>query len=183
MRKKFLFTITVVFIFGVQNLVGQVSFPNSWQGNYKGELEIFGVESVRMRVLMKLAIAKKKDTVYQWKISYEFKGKEDIRDYELKIVDVLKGHYLIDEKNSIIIDSYYKNDIFTSFFEVMNSYIISSYTKENEDIVFEIISGDGNKTTSSGNKNVEGEEIPEVISYLVNGRQKAVLKKYQLSAD
>jgi len=160
------------------NLFSQTAFPKSWEGNYKGELQIFGVDSVRMRLPMKLAILQKSDSVYQFKISYDFKGKEDIRDYELKIVDAKSGKYVIDEKNTIEIDAYYKMGILTSFFEVSDSYIISTYTKINEDLIFEIISADGKNTTSSGKTKFESEDIPEVKSYLVNGRQKAVLRKY-----
>jgi len=160
------------------NLFSQTAFPKSWEGNYKGELQIFGVDSARMRLPMKLAILQKSDSVYQFKISYDFKGKEDIRDYELKIADAKSGKYVIDEKNTIMIDAYYKMGILTSFFEVSDSYIISTYTKMNEDLIFEIISADGKNPTSSGNAKFESEDIPEVKAYLVNGRQKAVLRKY-----
>jgi hypothetical protein len=167
----------LVFVFLSLNLFSQETFPKSWEGNYQGELKIYGVDSVAMKLKMKLDIVQKTDSVFQWKITYDFRGKEDVRDYELVVVDKKRGMYKIDEKNSIVIDSYYKTDIFTSFFEVMNSYIISTYTKVNDTVEFEIISGDGKKPTISGNSKVENEDIPEVKSYLVNGRQKAVLKK------
>jgi len=80
------------------NLGAQETFPKSWKGKYKGQLQIFGVDSIRMNVAMKLDIAKKNDSIYQWKITYDFKGKEDVRDYELVIVDKKKGIYKIDEK-------------------------------------------------------------------------------------
>ncbi len=160
------------------NLFSQTTFPKSWEGNYKGELQIFGVDSVKMKLPMKLDILQKSDSVYQFKISYEFKGKVDLRDYELKIVDAKSGKYAIDEKNTIEIDAYYKMGRLTSFFEVSDSYNISTYTKINEDLIFEIISADGKNTTSSGKRKFESEDIPEVKSYLVNGRQKAVLRKY-----
>jgi len=169
--------LTIVFIFLNLNIFSQETFPKSWEGNYQGELEIYGVDSVAMKLKMKLDIEQKSDSIYQWKITYDFRGKEDVRDYELVIIDQKRGAYKIDEKNSIVIDSYFKTDIFTSFFEVMNSYIISTYTKVNETIEFEIISGDGKKPAISGKTKVDNEEIPEVKSYLVNGRQKAILKK------
>jgi hypothetical protein len=93
------------------------------------------------------------------------------------LIDTKKGHYVIDEENTIVIDSYFKTNIFTSFFEVQDSFIVSTYTKKENSIIFEIISADGKKITSSGNKVFEGETIPKVNSYLVNGRQKAVLLK------
>jgi len=168
---------SLVFVFLSFNVFSQESFPKSWEGNYQGELQIYGVDSVAMKLKMNLDILKKSDSVFQWKITYNFRGKEDVRDYELLVVDKKRGVYKIDEKNSIVIDSYYKADIFTSFFEVMNSYIISTYTKEKDSILFEIISGDGKKPTISGKSTIENEEIPEVKSYLINGRQKAILKK------
>jgi len=159
------------------NIMAQETFPASWEGNYKGELHIYGVDSVQMKLTMLLTIVKKTDSIYQWKITYDFKGKEDIRDYELALVDKTKGIYKIDEQNSIVIDSYYKTGIFTSFFEVMDSYIISTYTKSKEGIIFEIISASGKKPSITGNTTFNNEQIPEVISYVVNGRQKALLKK------
>ncbi|WP_372795612.1 hypothetical protein [Lutibacter sp.] len=170
-------SILVVFFLLSLNVVAQETFPKSWEGNYKGELQIFGVDSIHMKLEMKLNILQKSDSIYQWKIIYNFKGKEDIRDYELLLVDKTKGIYKIDEKNTIIIDSYYKTEIFTSFFEVMDSFIISTYTKENKDIIFEIIASDGKTPTITGNSKFKDEDIPEVKSYLVNSRQKAILKK------
>ena len=171
--KLILFT----FLIGSFNMLAQESFPKSWEGKYSGNLEIYGVDSVAMKLKMKLDISKKTDSIYQWKIMYDFKGKVDIRDYELVVVDTKRGIYKIDEKNSIEIGSYYKSGIFTSFFEVMNSFIISTYSKVEDNIVFEIISGDGKNTSVSGNTKLKNEDIPEVTSYLVNGRQKAVLKR------
>ncbi|REE79810.1 hypothetical protein BX611_2706 [Lutibacter oceani] len=177
MKLKVLFSCLYLIIISF-NGFSQELFPASWEGNYKGELQIYGVDSIAMRVTMQLDIAKKTDSLYQWKITYNLKGKEDIRNYELKVVDVKNGHYIIDEKNSIAIDSYFKTGIFTSFFKVMDSFIVSTYTKKENLIIFEIISADGKNSTSTGNTSYEGETIPEVNSYLVNGRQKAILKKY-----
>lgn len=153
------------------------NFPKDWIGNYKGNLQIYSVDSIAMNLEMKLNIAKKTDSIYNWTIIYDFKGKEDIRAYELNIIDTKKGHYLIDEKNTIKIDAFYRNKIFTSFFKVMNSYIVATYTKDNDNIVFEIISATDKNTTTTGNSTFKGEEIPEVITYFVNGRQKGVLIK------
>jgi len=101
----------------------------------------------------------------------------------LKLVDAKKGHYIIDEKNTIAIDSYFKTGIFTSFFKVMDSFIVSTYTKKEDSIIFEIISVDGKNSISTGNSEFEGKIIPEVNSYLVNGRQKAILIKQLLPSN
>ena len=173
---KLKLSFNIILLMGLQTF-SQTNFPEKWEGKYKGELQIFGVDSVKMKLTMKLDIQKKTDSVFQWKMTYDFRGKEDIRDYELKVVDKSKGHYVIDELNTIAIDGYYKTDIFTSFFKVMDSFIISTYSKENDTIIFEIISGMEKDAHSSGGEKFNGEDIPEVKAFNVNGRQKALLKK------
>ncbi len=165
------------------NAISQETFPASWQGNYRGELQIYGVDSVAMNVVMQLDINKKTDSIYQWKISYNLKDKEDIRDYDLLLVNTKNGIYKIDEKNTIVIDSYFKSNIFTSFFKVMDTFIVATYTKKEDSIIFEIISADGKNITSTGDSEFEGETIPKVDSYMVNGRQKAILIKQKLSSN
>ena len=171
-----------VFVFiscGIVN--AQPSFPESWVGKYQGDLMIYGVDSVRMKVDMKLEISKTgKDSIYDWTLTYDMSGKKDVRAYCLKVVDHQKGHYQIDENNSIILDGYLHNsNVFTSFFNVSNSYIIATYTKKEDSLFFEIIAGDGEGVSISGNTSQAEEEIPKVISYLINGRQKAVLNKVE----
>jgi hypothetical protein len=157
----------------------QESFPKSWIGKYKGNLEIYAVDSIAMRLKMELDIQSTSiDSVYNWTITYDFKGQKDIRSYQLIIVNAEKGIYQIDEKNSIIIDAFYRKNIFTSFFEVMNSFIIATYTKSKENtIIFEIISAKANAISTTGGEKINDEEIPEVKSYQMNGRQRAILYK------
>jgi hypothetical protein len=132
-----------------------------------------------MKIPMQLIVAQKSDSIFQWKMIYNPQGKNDARDYEIKIKDVTKGHYIIDEKNSILIDAFYKNETLTSHFEVMESFILTSYHKlDDQTIVFDLFSS---KKTGivSGNTKVDNNTIPEVKSYTINGRQKAVLKKIE----
>ena len=175
MRTNFYFLFCFLLVFNYAK--SQTQFPANWIGNYKGELHIYTVDSIAMRVDMKLAIAPtENDSIFQWKMTYIFNGNEDVRDYQLKLVDASKGHYMVDENNSILIDAYYRNGVLTSFFEVEKSFIISEYKKVGEEIHFDIISAK-NSPNLSGNQQVNGETIPEVLSFPVNGRQEAVLIK------
>lgn len=175
MKQVFLFF--AFFLLIQQNLIAQKNFPKSWEGSYKGKLQIYTLDSIAMQVEMKLEIAQTtNDTLFQWKMTYIFNGNEDVRDYQLKVVDASKGHYIVDERNSIMIDAYYKNGVLTSFFEVEKSFIISEYSKIGEEIHFDIISAKDSPNLS-GDQQVNGETIPEVSSFPVNGRQKAVLIK------
>ncbi len=171
-----------VFVFincGIVN--AQRSFPDNWVGKYQGDLNIYGVDSVRMKVDMKLDILKTaKDSIYDWTLTYDMNGKKDVRAYSLKVIDKQKGHYQFDERNFIVIDGYLHNsNVFTSFFEASNSFIIATYTKKEDSLLFEIIAGDGEAIAITGNTKQGEEDIPVVNSYLVNGRQKAVLNKIE----
>ncbi len=158
----------------------QNSFPESWLGNYKGELNIYGVDSVKMNATMNLGIQKTaNDSVFDWTITYEMNGKKDVRAYSLVVVDRVKGHFQIDEKNSIVIDGYLHNtNVFTSFFKVMTSYIVATYTKNKDGtLTFEIIVGKTEPISTTGNTKQKDEDVPEVTTYPVIGRQKAMLKR------
>lgn len=174
--KKFVLISTLFFLFQ-SILLAQNGFPKSWVGSYRGQLHLYTIDSIAMRVDMKLDIAQTmNDSIFQWRITYIFNGNEDVRDYSIKVLDASKGAYLIDEGNSILINTYYRDGILTSFFEVEKSFIISEYTKIGEEIHFDIISGI-NQPILSGNSEQQGEIIPEVLSYPINGRQEAVLIK------
>jgi len=155
----------------------QESFPQSWLGSYKGDLMIYGTDSVKMKLKMTVNIVKTaNDSVVDWTIIYDLEGKKDVRPYSLVVVDKERGHYKIDERNSIEIDSYFhNNNILTSFFKVNESYIIATYKKIESTLVFEIIAGKLVPISITGNQMVNEEEIPQVDTFPVSGRQKAVL--------
>ncbi len=151
------------------------NFPDDWVGEYQGNLDIFSVDSIKRTFNMKLSIIKKTDSMYSWVIEYDINGKKDIRPYELLVVDKQTGHYLIDEKNSIKIDGFYRYKTFNSLFKVMGNYIVSSYEKKKDSIIFEILSASDKNKTITGNGIHNGEDIPEVTTNFITGRQKAVL--------
>jgi len=174
-----LFSVFLILFCFSTTIYAQQSFPKSWLGEYKGELLIYGVDSIKMKIDMELKIGKtSNDSIYDWTIIYNFKGKSDVRAYSLIVSDQQKGHYKIDERNSIIIDSYlHNNSVFTSFFKVEESNIIATYSKIGDTIFFEIISSKSEAVSKTGNSKYKEEEIPEVFSFEVNGRQNALLKK------
>jgi len=151
----------------------------TWEGLYKGDIELYGVHDVKMTLKMELDIKKQSDSLYLWKITYDYKGKIDVRDYSIKCIDVGKGTYLINENNGILIDAYYKNKTLTSYFEVLEYTILSSYEKTSDSLItFDLFSMNSKKDRLSGGEKHNEEEIPEVKSGLVNGRQRALLYKH-----
>jgi len=182
-QMRLLIRVLLFFILPITTISAQDTFPESWLGNYKGDLLIYSVDSVKMNVKMELKIAKtEKDSIFDWTIIYNIKGKKDIRAYRLVVVDREKGWYQIDERNTIIIDAYlYNNSVFTSFFKVGKSYIVASYTKKKDHLVFEIIAGKTEPVSITGKTKFKEEDIPQVDAYPVSGRQKAILFKISSS--
>jgi hypothetical protein len=150
-----------------------LDFPDNWIGRYEGLLEIFNTKGKVMEIPMVLQIdSLNNQDYYPWLLQY---GEDDLRDYGLLIEDSLKGHYIIDEFNGILIDAYAMQNTLVSHFSVANSEITSIYKKEGELIEFQIISSVSDTLTNS--RAMEGENIYEVGSFPVNAYQKAILRK------
>jgi hypothetical protein len=144
-------------------------------GHWEGELQWFqpgkkDPQKVKMQLIIQPA-----DTAgqYTWQIIYGEKN-EDNRPYILKPVDTAKGHWIIDERNGIMLDQYWVGNRFTSAFSVQNSTILDSYWIDDDRLVAEFYS------TSAKPLNITGgtsEDIPPVSSYATKAYQKAILKK------
>ena len=98
-------------------------FPQDWLGYWEGELNIYNHTGRTMTIPMALDNATTdNDSIWTWAIIY---GEDTIsgrRDYELNIVDVSKGHYVVDEKNSIFLDAFLLDNSLVSTFNVGGKY-------------------------------------------------------------
>lgn len=147
----------------------------AWIGHWKGKLEIFDTRTVKQTIHTELEIHRKDSTHWQWKITYGEGDKKDVRDYELVLKDTTKGHYIMDEKNTISMDMQLHYRHFSSVFSVEGTLLCITYTlKDDKTLIFEVISASEKEkyTTGKGDR-----EIPFVVSYPCNGYQKAVLHK------
>ncbi len=150
-----------------------------WLGEWEGTLYIYKNNEKPKEVKMEVRHFTT-DTLgtYGWFLIY---GEDKIagrRSYFLKTIDEDKGHYTVDEKNSIFLDTYMIGNKMISTFDVEGSLISSIYTLLNkEEMMFEIIYSNTNDANISGGSEVEDEEIPKVLSYKVGTYQKAILKK------
>ena len=124
---------------------------------------------------MELHIQPSKDSLYQftWHIIYG-KPSEDSRPYILKAVDTVKGHWVIDERNGIMLDQYWKGGKFSGAFTVGGTTILNSYWLENGNLHMEFYSYPAKAKTTTGNGT---EESPKVDSYHIKSYQQAVLRK------
>ena len=183
MQKILFLTFIGILIFNIglsQNTIDSVGFPKSWEGIYKGELEIFSAKGKVQSLPMELHIlpVDTSEIRWSWTIIYGEDKETGTRAYELIEKDKSKGHYVVDEKNTIYLDGFLLGGKFFERFEVMGSLLMTSTEKVSEnELLWEIISGKLEPINTTGGEKFEGEEIPTVGSYGINVLQRARLKK------
>ena len=169
-----------VFLLSLTSFSQAQNFPESFVGQWKGDLEIYGVDKVNMKVEMNLNIKPTKiDSIYTWELIYVLNDSTtDVRQYELIIIDNSTGQYVIDEQNGIKIESYFLHHTFTSFFSVMDNFLVFSYTLVEDELIIDVFFSPQTPVSKTSGVKVNDEEIPIVTTYKVSGRQRGVLKKY-----
>jgi len=149
------------------------SFPDSWLGEWIGTLDIYGPQGVIQSLEMELHISEEEgEGSWGWTIIY--KGETtDERKYELQLKDPAKSHYVIDEKNSILLDGYYLGNTLVTRFSVNRSLLMINYTFEEGQIIFDVFSGSLDTSVKTGE---EITQVEEIRSYQIGNRQRAILK-------
>lgn len=154
------------------------SFPRDWLGYWEGELNIYNHTGKTMTISMALDNAiTDNDSIWTWAIIYGEDTIADRRDYELNVVDISKGHYLIDEKNSILLDAYLLGNSLISTFNVAGNTLVSCYELDGDEMLFSINMYKDEPIRSTGDTIYHEEEIPLVLSYQNAVLQRARLKK------
>lgn len=149
------------------------TFPDDWMGDWYGNMSIYNAKGKAQELNMELHLAETDSAGrWQWTLVYEVDTVRDERKYELVAADAEKGHYIIDEKNSILLDSYLYRNVLTSRFSVNNSLLIVNYTFHSDRIEFQILFGGLDKVITTGE---EVEEVESILSYPINGMQSATL--------
>lgn len=154
------------------------SFPQNWQGTWRGTLHIHTAKGVAQAVPMAVEIAPTADSLrWGFALIYGEDTAKGRRPYELVVMDRAKGHYQFDEKNSIRLDAYLLAGRLLSEFTVQGTRLISSYERRGDELIFEIISGKDAPVGTTGGQKVGGEDVPTVQSFPVGTWHRAVLKR------
>lgn len=168
---RFCFLAGLLFTTVILNAQDLSKFIGHWEGElHWSKTGTKEVQKVKMQLIIEPA-----DTAgqYTWQIIYGDKN-EDNRPYLLKPVDTAKGHWVIDERNGILIDQYWIRNRFSSMFTVQNSTILDSYWIENGKLIAEFYGMAAKPVTTSG---AGTEDVPTVNSYAIRSYQKAILKR------
>ncbi len=153
---------------------GSRSFPESWTGKWKGTLNWYQGPTQRPSVDMELHILPT-DSVdqYSWRLIYG-KQQKDNRPYILKPFDKSKGHWLIDELNSIVLDQFLIGDRFCGSFTVEGNTILNTYTLSGDSLVVEFYNAQEKAIAITGGRDTT---IPKVKTYGIRSFQRATLKR------
>jgi hypothetical protein len=150
------------------------TFPQSWAGGWKGELLWYKTGQAKpQKVVMELRISSIDSARWNWQLVYG-KETEDNRPYQLIKKDTTGVHWVIDEKNGIIIDQYWVGNKLSGAFTVMNNTIINNYWLEKGRLVAEFYSISAKPINTTG---LGTDESPAVSSYKVGSYQKAILTR------
>ncbi len=152
----------------------EATFPKSFLGNWKGRLQWMVAGKPAQTFSMQLKIQPTDSTnQYTWQIIYGDDNKDN-RPYILKPIDASKGHWVVDERDGIMLDSYVHGNSIHGAFTVQGNTIVDNYRVENDTMFVEFFSfklGD-KKTSGKGT-----EETPFVDSYRMGSYQMGTLKK------
>ncbi len=114
------------------------SFPARYQGTWKGTLEIWN-ENTRMDsfpvVFKLLPIAANKYTYY---MAYENPKMPLTKFYQLQVVDSIKGHYLLDEGQNLLLPQQEIGGCLFGQIENVGNYISNVLRPEGDALIFEL---------------------------------------------
>lgn len=152
--------------------------PEEWYGEYVGRLNIYNAAGLSMQLNMELLVTPT-DSAHRanWTISYlpdDTTGalKNDRREYELIGQSDYPAHYVIDEKNSILLDCYLMDNVMISRFRVNKALLIINYTLLGDSVRVEIFSGPYDAVRDTGE---EVEEVDNIQAFGINGYHRAIL--------
>jgi len=150
------------------------SFPRSFLGNWKGQLQWIVAGKPTQTFTMQLRI-QPTDTAnqYTWQIIYGDSGKDN-RPYILRPIDTAKGHWVVDEKDGILLDSYVHGDCFHGAFTVQGNTIVDNYCIENGQMNVEFFSIKLSDKMQSGKGTGD---TPFVDSYRIGSYQTGTLTR------
>ena len=150
------------------------NFPKLWLGKWKGMLDWYQGPVKRQSVEMELHILPTDSTdQYSWRLIYG-KQQKDNRPYILKPYDKSKGHWLIDELNTIVLDQFLVGDRFCGSFTVEGNTILNTYTLSGDSLIVEFFNAQEKAIAVTGGRD---STIPKVKTYGIRSFQRAVLKR------
>lgn len=162
--KKIALLILISFTFYSVNFAQ--SFPEKCEGVWKGKMQIYNQSKNISSVDIRMTISKIDSLSWTWKTEYISASLPVTKDYVLRIKNLEKGEFLIDEGNGIILNEQLIGNKMISVFDIKGLLLTSSYELIDNKLIFEVISG---RKAQSNGANIE--------SYQMKNLQRVVLTK------
>ncbi|MTB51147.1 hypothetical protein [Lewinella sp. W8] len=157
--------------------LGAQVLPDSWHGQWRGTVDIWSYGVKVDSFPMALTIRPEGDR-WQFVINYRRNPDQpDVRRYQLVALDGEKGHFAIDEQNSILLDTYLVDDCLLNVFAGMGSSLQTRICHEGDFLSYEITSNFDAPERVSGGEVMGQDTVPEIRSYTVYNQMKARLRK------
>lgn len=150
------------------------AFPRNFIGTWKGKMQWItaGKPAVEYSAQLKIVPADSAGQ-YTWTITYGDEGK-DVRPYLLKQVNASLGHWVVDEGDGIVLDSYVHGNSIHGAFTVEDATLVDNYKVEGDKMFVEFF------TIKLKEKNISGKgtkETPFVESYKIANYHTGLLTK------
>lgn len=108
------------------------AFPASWEGVWKGPCVVVRDGAEKLRFPMELRVAPLDGRAgWTWTIVYD----KQVRPYELLPVAGEPFRFVVDEKNGILLDSFFENDRLHARFRVGASVVDATYARSGDSMV------------------------------------------------
>lgn len=146
------------------------SFPKSHIGVWAGDLDIYNNDSLSQSLTMTLTIFPDSLDHYQWHIKYDTQA---TRAYQLKVVNLNRGIFQIDENNGIILPALLNNQQLNSYFTVSNSTLLINTDFSQKDVITYTVFIYGKEPGSFTGQ--ENKQVDSIATYPFLGYQKATL--------
>ncbi|MBN23030.1 MAG: hypothetical protein CL678_17225 [Bdellovibrionaceae bacterium] len=161
--------IALPLVFYSTTSLGSSTFPDSWIGKWTGKAQTVRDQKIQRTMQMTLEIRSTENPdVFDFQIQYEG---EKVRQYELVAKNRSRGHWVLDEKNGILIDSFYSQNILRSLFMVNGKIIPFRYEKNRNRIHID------SPIFQAVQPNISGTPDFSVSSFSIINSQIALLKK------
>lgn len=159
----FLLLTTSTFALEAQNYFGDLC-----SGNWSGMMHLYKKGQITDSIPVTIEIKKiNPDNSWKWKTSYNTNADKIVKDYTLKLIDTITGHYIIDEGNGIELSCYQFEHKLYSTFEVGGKILTANYELNQDTLFFEVTSSTKQQVTSDGS----------VANYTIEHLQKVKFRK------
>ena len=154
------------------------TFPASWVGRWKGDVEVLGTNGDAPKFTKELVIAPTEAADrFTWTIIYEGASGRQERPYTLVVKDAAAGLYEIDEKNGIVLPSRMLGGVMHTAFTVQGARIttreeVVGAGTSDERMLFELATFSDDQPIKTG-----GGDAPEVLGWRPTSVQRATLRR------